>query len=164
MKISQEKIGTLNKILVIVFIVIFAFFILTNIIGFSSGKAKFAKNLRPAENIPQEQEQKEYVPFAGLGRIRTSTLASKEGGARIPLVISVWFNYKKDDTQFYEELSSKSAQIKSLISAYFSKNTKEYFLNLGEENVKKQLLSIINEHLVLGKIENLYFSEYIFLN
>ena len=65
--------------------------------------------------------------------------------------------------QFFEELSKKSAIIKSIIVQYFSLYTEEELQSLSETEIKTELTMQINQHLILGQIENIYFSEYIFL-
>ena len=45
---------------------------------------------------------------------------------------------------------------------YFSGYTEKELLAKGERNVKEELCSLINEQLVLGKIKNVYFDQYLF--
>ena len=74
-----------------------------------------------------------------------------------------WFSYQKGDEQFFEELSKKSSIIKSIIVQYFSLYTEEELQSLSETEIKTEITAQINQHLILGQIENIYFSEYIFL-
>jgi flagellar basal body-associated protein fliL len=43
------------------------------------------------------------------------------------------------------------------------KHTKTQLLGAGEQKLKADLLELINKELVLGNIDTLYFSDYIFL-
>lgn len=78
------------------------------------------------------------------------------------LVVSPWFSYKNDDEQFFEELSKKSSVITSIITYYFSSKTKAQILQTNEEIIKEALLKEINAQLRLGKIDQLFFTEFVF--
>ena len=144
---------------------LFAALLLKKITALISVKKKKKKNLQNSKSSFEVSESKDDTlkVFAGLGRIRCSLKPEGDTNVRCPVVISPWFNYDKNDIQFYEELSKKAPLFKSLISSYFANGTKTHFQKIGEEQVKKEILSILNEHLVLGKIDELFFSEYIFL-
>ena len=162
---NEKKINSINKILSIILLALFAVLIFMTISAFISVKIKSKKNLQNSKSSFEVSESKDDTlkVFAGLGRIRCSLKPEGDTDVRCPVVISPWFNYDKNDIQFYEELSKKAPLFKSLISSYFTNGTKTHFQEIGEEQVKKEILSILNEHLVLGKIDELFFSEYIFL-
>ena len=162
---NEKKINSINKILSIILLALFALLLFMTITAFISVKIKSKKNLQNSKSSFEVSESKDDTlkVFAGLGRIRCSLKPEGDTDVRCPVVISPWFNYDKNDIQFYEELSKKAPLFKSLISSYFTNGTKTHFQEIGEEQVKKEILSILNEHLVLGKIDELFFSEYIFL-
>lgn len=97
--------------------------------------------------------------FKALGQIRGIT-AEPNG---VPFVIEVYFSFDPQDFDFYEELMQKRNNLQMIIKEYFSKNTKDFFIQKGESFVKAELLKEFNNSLVLGKIQKLFFSEYIFL-
>ena len=166
LKFSNEiNINSINKILLIILLALFAVLLFMTITAFISVKIKSKNNLHTSKSSFEVSESKDDTlkVFAGLGRIRCSLKPEGDTDVRCPVVISPWFNYDKNDIQFYEELSKKAPLFKSLISSYFTNGTKTHFQEIGEEQVKKEILSILNEHLVLGKIDELFFSEYIFL-
>lgn len=162
---NEKKINSINKILSIILLTLFAVLLFMTITAFISVKTKSKNNLQNSKSSFEVSESKDDTlkVFAGLGRIRCSLKPEGDTDVRCPVVISPWFNYDKNDIQFYEELSKKAPLFKSLISSYFTNGTKTHFQKIGEEQVKKEILSILNEHLVLGKIDELFFSEYIFL-
>lgn len=162
---NEKKINSINKILSIILLALFALLLFMTITAFISVKIKSKKNLQNSKSSFEVSESKDDTlkVFAGLGRIRCSLKPEGDTDIRCPVIISPWFNYDKNDIQFYEELSKKAPLFKSLISSYFANGTKTHFQKIGEEQVKKEILSILNEHLVLGKIDELFFSEYIFL-
>jgi flagellar FliL protein len=96
--------------------------------------------------------------YKKLGKIRSVT---KDG---IPLVISVYFPFDKDDTEFYEEISVKNESIKSMISGFFVNCTLDELKSKGENFVKLELLKKINSNLVLNQIKEIYFEEYVFFD
>jgi flagellar basal body-associated protein FliL len=93
-----------------------------------------------------------------IGKIRTS---SKDG---IPIVVSVYFTFDKNDYEFYEEISVKNESIKSEIATFFYDFTYEELKKIGESKLKDILLQKINEKLVLNKIQELYFENLVFFD
>ena len=100
--------------------------------------------------------------FTELGQIRAVTKAEEGEEGGILLVVSPWFSYQSGDTALFEELAQKNRQEKAIILNYFGSYTEKELLAKGERNVKEELLSLINEQLVLGKITNVYFDQYLF--
>ena len=78
------------------------------------------------------------------------------------VVVSPWFTYPAGDSALFEELSQKERMAKNIVYEYFSTRTRKELLKHGEKNIKDDLLKEINSQLVLGKINGIYFSEYIF--
>lgn len=109
-------------------------------------------------------ENQEAITFDSLemynkiGKIRTS---SKDG---IPIVVSVYFPFDKNDYEFYEEISVKNESIKSEIATFFYDFTYEELKKIGESKLKDILLQKINEKLVLNKIQELYFENLVFFD
>ena len=103
------------------------------------------------------------VAYYELGTIRVSTAKadSAEGGSI--MVISPWLAYPADDTVLFEELSRKSGSIRGIFQAYFSARTKNQLLTETEEKIVRVILDEINADLALGKISDIYFTDYIFL-
>ena len=103
------------------------------------------------------------VAYYELGTIRVSTAKadSAEGGSI--MVISPWLAYPAGDTVLFEELSRKSGSIRGIFQAYFSARTKNQLLTETEEKIVRVILDEINADLVLGKISDIYFTDYIFL-
>lgn len=103
--------------------------------------------------------------YTGVGAVHSITLPeTPEAADGIPVVVTAWFSYPKDDRAFYEELVCKSTLIKKTIAAYFAAHTKSELIESGEETVKRELQDEINALLALGKVGTFYFSEYTFLD
>lgn len=131
-------------------------------IAFISGNANPGEGLRkqdpsPTSLIKEAANEKAIFSQIGLLRCRTADVPS------IPVVITPYFPYAADDRPFYEEVSKKTQKIRLLITDYIASYTYEELLSAGEQSIKQNLIDIINAELILGKIELLYFAEYIFL-
>lgn len=152
----KKKKITVNKILsycilVIILVIVFGTFIY------------FVGNLFKDENSSEKKDEQpillnadSFEIYKKIGRIRTSTKDE------IPIVISVYFPFPKADREFYEEISVKNQSLKAVISSYFLDYTKEELERKGEISIKSDILSLLNEKLVLNKIPELYFEEYLF--
>lgn len=152
---------TLNKILLAL--------ILGILFGVTAATAVFikTKSVTPGIGLRKIESKslltKENAPFDMIGQLRiTSKIGEDE--KRHVLVLCPWLEYNKKDRELFEELDRKLVSIKSIFTVYFSSRTKEEVLSLSEEEIKQELLSEINANLVLGKVEKIYFKDYIFLN
>lgn len=112
------------------------------------------------KNSPQEM-----AAYTGLGKIRTSSKpeTDEETDYGTLIVVSPWFSYPKDDTEFFEELSRKRVLITGIITNYFTSKTKSQLEAIPEETIKADLLIEINGQLSLGKINQIYFTDYTFI-
>ena len=97
--------------------------------------------------------------YLSLGQIRGAT---QEGDVLV--VVSPWFSYPPDDSAFYEELSKKKLTLQGITRDFFSHRTKQELLGQNEDRVKQELCQKMNEELVLGKITQIYFEDYLFLD
>lgn len=111
------------------------------------------------QQILEEQLSSQSAFYDEFGRIRSFTADSQ----RIPVVMSPILKYQSSNTPLYEEICQKKTKIQNCITSWFTDKTKKQFLQIGEENAKKQILEEINKNLSMGKVEELYFEELIFL-
>lgn len=139
-------------IFLILLIIIIGTFLVFVVDLFSAEKSDVKSTV--AEQIQFDNQE----IYKKLGKIRSVT---KDG---IPLVISVYFPFDKDDTEFYEEISVKNESIKSMISGFFVNYTLDEIKTKGETFVKSELLKKINGKLVLSQIKEIYFEEYVFFD
>lgn len=160
----MPRFSKIQKILLIFSAVIVAFVLITTIALFFSGKLEPGKNFRKTDITPEELTKADKTGntevFTGLGTIRTGTRDEPS----IPIVIKPYFSYPADDTQYYEELCRKTRKMQLLFTQYFADFTKDQLLENGEQKVKRDLLQLINDELVLGQIPALYFEQYIFFD
>lgn len=158
------KLSAVQRVLLYTCIFIVSFILITTCALLISGRFKPGKTLRKTDIQPEELSQTTVAgnqeAFTGLGTIRTGT----HDKPSVPIVITPFFSYPADDTQYYEELCRKTDRISLLIKNYFAEFTKEQLLENGEQKVKKDLLQLINDELVLGQISTLYFEQYIFFD
>ena len=159
------KTELLNKILTII-IAALLLIILTGTIAGLIGKKKKTPEALIAQGkavslmAPADTEE---VSYYELGTIRVSTAKedSTEGGSI--MVISPWLAYPAGDTVFYEELARKSGSIRGSFQSYFSARTKKQLLSETEEKIVQTLKEEINADMGLGKISDIYFTDYLFL-
>jgi flagellar basal body-associated protein FliL len=97
--------------------------------------------------------------FTGLGRLRCPTAGPKPG----TVILQAAFPYDPDDRPFSEELAARVRNFRSLSTEYFAALSPEEIRRKGEEDVKAELLALYNALLRLGRIETLYFNEYMLI-
>ncbi|MBR5965876.1 MAG: hypothetical protein IK015_07165 [Treponema sp.] len=156
-----------NKLLPLLAAGVAALIVLGTIIALIAGKrpgiAYRKSDPRGAEQIKGAgQEQMQFKEF---GTLRTRLLAnegSKEAGS--VLLVTPWLSYQNDDSAFYEELVSKKNLFASYMLEFFSTKSKNQLLSTGEKEVKRLLLERMNSQLSLGKLDAIYFDDYIFLD
>ena len=107
----------------------------------------------------------DIVSYYEIGKIRIVTPSEEPENEQegCVLVVNPWLSYAEGDTVFYEEIARKRGVIKGICTTYFSERSKEYLLSITETKVEQELMELINAQLSLGKIQDLYFTDYIFL-
>ncbi len=155
----------LNRILLCIIAAILVIILIGTIIGVS-GKKKQTPEVLISQGKAvalMEPADTDEVSYFELGTIRVSTASadSEEGGTI--MVLSPWLAYPAGDTVFFEELSRKSGSIKGSFQAYFSARTKNQLLTETEEKIVHVLIEEINADMALGKISDIYFTDYLFL-
>lgn len=160
-KIYTMESKTINKINRILFILlgIIVFVIILISLSHFLHKTNNTNKYRKIDNPTEIQKNIEYSLFSDFGRLRTYTCDTQQ----IPVVILPFLSYKSENTFLYEELCQKQRKIKSIILQYFTQKTQEELFSLGEEKVKLEILTQINDELSMGNIESIFFEEYLFL-
>lgn len=152
-KITAEKI--------LIGIAGFLFFI---IIGTTA--AVYSKPKKPVTIVKAQTQnpvENKLSSYKELGKMRAVTAPEKNADSGATVVISPLLSYTLDDEDFYEELARKNSQLKSIFINYYSGHTKSELKSKGEARVKAELLSQLNQILVLNKIQDIYFNDYVFL-
>ena len=161
----------LNRVLTAIAFLLAAAIVIGTLVSFALKKAHPGKNIRTPDPSPHSvssmsaPDNTKLDAFTGLGRLRASTKPTrkKANAGGTPVVLTPWFSYPAGDRAFYEELSHKSTIMRAVITEYFSKYTEDELLSRGEEKIKADLLTAINERLSLNKIQAIYFSDYLFI-
>ena len=176
---SSNKIK-LNTVLYSIIIAL----VIVLIIGTITGLAKKNESLSDEVLLQQGKAinlsapaNTDFVAYYEIGSIRivTTKKLNNEDNSQINLtdqadlentcvlVVNPWVSYAEGDTVFYEEIARKRGVIKGICTTYFSERSKEYLLSITETKVEQELMELINAQLSLGKIQDLYFTDYIFL-
>lgn len=170
---SSNKIK-LNTVLYSIIIAL----VIVLIIGTITGLVK--KNESPSDEVLLQQGKAinlsapantDFVAYYEIGSIRIVTTKNSNNEVNSQndlentcvLVVNPWVSYADGDTVFYEEIARKRGVIKGICTTYFSERSKEYLLSITETKVEQELMELINAQLSLGKIQDLYFTDYIFL-
>jgi flagellar basal body-associated protein FliL len=107
-----------------------------------------------ANRIEQMPAQTEDIRiYSGLGRLRIPLVNNSI------MILSLSFPYSAGDIHFTEELASKTAELRTLATAYFSSLPEEALIHINEEIAKQEILRSFNNNLRLGRIETLFFND-----
>ena len=115
-----------------------------------------------AESLMAPSDTTEVTYFE-LGTLRISTASDKSEENGCVMILTPWLAYPAGDTVLFEEISRKSGAIKGIFQAYFSARTKNQLLTETEEHIEAVIKEEINADLALGKISDIYFTDYLFL-
>ncbi|MDR2019374.1 MAG: flagellar basal body protein FliL [Treponema sp.] len=97
--------------------------------------------------------------FTGIGRVRSVTAGSPPA----TVILSPVFPYSPGDRPFSEELAARLGELRRITADYFTPYTAEELRDRDEETLKEELRSRYNAVLRLGRIESLYFDDYIII-
>ncbi len=164
---NENALKGLNRLLVVVLVALLVVFVGGTAVAIANNGGVLSPRYRRVDPTPKQvvnsslRSKKSVSAYTELGQIRTVTKGEGEAPGTL-LVITPWFSYPSVDTQLYEELSQKKMQEKSIVIGCISSHTKKELLEMGEQAVKDEIRDRINAALILGKIENVYFDEYLF--
>lgn len=102
---------------------------------------------------------KEYALYGDLGQLRAVTVDNPP----VTVIVKPFLEYKASDTAFQEELVAKKDSLKKAVLDWFSLESAYRLSSELPQNIKQALIDQINQKLVLGKIHNIYFEEFIIL-
>lgn len=156
----KAKVSLISVLYGILFVVVFVI-VAGTIIVFVTRTARPGTNLRSADPSPRSVEDG-MATYTELGQIRAIT-AQNQDRQQTTIILQPWFSYEDNGTAFKEELSGKRKKIRSIITDYFFSQTHEQLVDGGEGRVKTDLLNLVNSELTMGKILEIYFEEYLFL-
>ena len=159
----------LSIIVIILLITIFTgtvFALLKNKKSFQKQKQLISQGKAVSLMAPKNDNQFSYF---NLGSLRVLTKPENDSlqetqNMGTVLLVTPWISYPSDDTIFFEEISRKKTVIAGIIQDYFSDYSKLELLTQTEVKIEENLIKEINNHLSLGKIQQIYFTDYIFLD
>ena len=104
------------------------------------------------------------IAYYDLGMLRITTVnEDEENMLGVGMVLRPWLAYPAGDSVFYEELARKKNVMKAVCQHYFTERTKDEILSQSEEKITADLINQINASLSLGKISDIYFTDFLFL-
>jgi flagellar basal body-associated protein FliL len=113
----------------------------------------------PEAGFPQSSADGFQAPdiFTAIGQIRSSTTGPNPS----TVIFSVTFPYPADDKPFMEELNSQIVNFRNTTYEYFASLSTEELRRKDEPAIKTEILHRYNLLLRLGRIETLYFNEFL---
>ena len=164
---STNKKGKLDYILYAIIIGLLIVLIIGTITGLAN-----KRNSEPEVLLQQgkavnlsKPANTDIVSYYEIGNIRIVTPSEEPENEQegCVLVVNPWLSYAEGDTVFYEEIARKRGVIKGICTTYFSERSKNHLLSITEQKVEQELIELINAQLSLGKVQDVYFTDYIFL-
>jgi flagellar basal body-associated protein FliL len=116
-----------------------------------------ARRAAPGNTANEAEQQRTFV-FTGIGTLR----AQLSGGAT--LIISVSFPYNGADRVFLEELAANVQKFRAQTLDYFAALTPNDPVLSDETALKQALLERYNALLHLGRIDTLYFTNFMLVD
>jgi len=117
-----------------------------------------AQNVQGAQGIGSGNEA--TAVFSDIGRLRIPVAGPAALPGAATVILSVSFPYPANDRPFSEELASRVGDFRSIATGYFSSLPAERIARLDEKTAKEEILKRYNALLRLGKIETLYFTDF----
>jgi flagellar basal body-associated protein FliL len=107
----------------------------------------------------------EEPPPAGEDIFTIRRIRVNAGEAEALMVIlSISFPYFPQDKPFSEELASRAGELRSVSADYIASLSEEELRFRDEGEIKRELLRRYNRILRLGRIETLYFSDFMVMD
>lgn len=168
--IEKKKGSPLTAFLSFVLVLLVIVLVGGTAIALATNRDGIGSQYRKADPSPEQiitasrKSDKRLNAYTEIGQIRTITKSPDDAHTGTLLIIEPWFSLAAGDTPLLEELKQKTMQARTLIENYFGTYTESELKSKGQNKIKEELCTLINAHLVLGKIENVYFTEYLFFN
>ena len=112
-----------------------------------------------------EEEEPQYAPYvlrdgkaiySDLGQLRALSCDALPA----TIVLNPYLEYDAKNIPLQEELVKKKELIRKTILSWFAQHTWLSVETLSEHNIKKELLTVINNELNLGSASSIYFAEF----
>jgi flagellar basal body-associated protein FliL len=97
--------------------------------------------------------------FGGIGRIRAA-LKAERNMTPATVIIEPYFSYNSEDRAFYEELAMHIREFRSATLDFFAELPASSPILNDDAAIKNKLLERYNGVLRLGKIDKLYFTDF----
>ena len=149
------------RIIVICFLILGLIFIGGTIYGlFFHSTPKENTQIKTNILLEDGQERGQGQTFTGIGLLRVLTADPQPG----TVMIHVLFNYYPEDKAFSEELALRVRGFREIITGYIGSFSIKELQILGEDVIKTEILHRFNAILRLGRIETVYFSEFMIVD
>ena len=111
------------------------------------------------QRVPETNGIPEEHIFTGIGRLRLSTAEPQSA----MVILTINFPYSSGDRAFAEELATRIRDFRTITRDYFQSISGQELMNKSEEQIKTELLQAFNSILRLGRIQSLFFNDFLIL-
>jgi len=135
--------------------------VLVTVWAFASGRARpgFWLNAVDMAVSSVQEPQQDTAFFADFGQLRPVTADDPP----VTVIIRPILAYPVDDLPFREELVSKTATARQLMTNWFAERSVDELDRLGDDAVKKALLTELNDLYTMGHVSALYFEDFVII-
>ena len=100
----------------------------------------------------------------GVLRLSTKDGTSSLESPSAMVILAVTFPYSPEDRAFSEELAARVNEFRAIVKDYCLSFTSDELRSKREDEIKADLLESFNRVLRLGKIQTLYFNDFMIID
>lgn len=130
---------------------------------FRDSSSASAKEQLALQSVLEDDPDSSIATYSGMGRLRVE-LNEGKAGVKPTLIIAPVFLYDKNDRAWTEELASHIKDFRKTTIDYLSALNADSPELFDEAAIKSGLISRYNKFLRLGKINTLYFTDYMIID
>jgi len=143
------------RILIVAFVLIALAIAAGTVYGLAAG-TRHKKLSREADRAQVSAELAEGASFTGIGTVRAKSADDKPA----VIVATIAFPYDSNDRTFSEELSRKAPVLKAAAEAVLSSRKAADLAPAFEGAIKAELRDAFNSRLSLGKVGEIWLSDF----
>jgi flagellar basal body-associated protein FliL len=152
----KGPLGILSRILTLVLLGLVTVLVTGSLYGLLVRAREGERRTEAGEAAPPAGE----AVFTNIGRIRVNAGEAEA----LMVILSISFPYFPQDKPFSEELASRVGELRSLSADYIASLSEEELRFRDEAEIKRELLRRYNRILRLGRIETLYFNDFMVMD
>ena len=153
---SRPPRSAAERALAVLILALAAVLVLGTVYALAADTRGRAARASRAEGPGRDPLREGEAVYARVGTIRAST----RGDPAAVVAVSIVFPYPADDRAFKEELDVKASRLREVCTSFFSEKSAEELHPAFEGALKSGLRDRLNAQLSLGRIRELWFSDF----